>query len=64
MTRAITLLRSRETTWVLTRKELRKKNTVKRNVMHLTSAFLFTEVNQIIKQNRYAEFLYFSADKH
>lgn len=64
MTRAITLLRSRETTWVLTRKELRKKTTVKRNVMHLTSAFLFTEVNQIIKQNRYAEFLYFSADKH
>lgn len=64
MTRAITLLRSRETTWVLTRKELRKKNTVKRNVMHLTSAFLFTEVNQIIKQNRYAEFLYFSANKH
>lgn len=63
MTRAITLLRSRETTWVLIRKELRK-NTVKRNVMHLTSAFLFTEVNQIIKQNRYAEFLYFSADKH
>lgn len=32
--------------------------------MHLTLAFLFTEVNQIIKQNRYAEFLYFSADKH
>lgn len=63
MTGAITLLRSRETTWVLIRKELRK-NTVKRNVMHLTSAFLFTEVNQIIKQNRYAEFLYFSADKH
>lgn len=63
MTAAITLLRSRETTWVLIRKELRK-NTVKRNVMHLTSAFLFTEVNQIIKQNRYAEFLYFSADKH
>lgn len=63
MTGAITLLRSRETTWVLIRRELRK-NTVKRNVMHLTSAFLFTEVNQIIKQNRYAEFLYFSADKH
>lgn len=63
MTAAITLLRSRETTWVLIRKELRK-STVKRNVMHLTSAFLFTEVNQIIKQNRYAEFLYFSADKH
>lgn len=63
MTGAITLLRSRETTWVLIRKELRK-STVKRNVMHLTSAFLFTEVNQIIKQNRYAEFLYFSADKH
>lgn len=63
MTRAITLLRSRETTWVLIRKQLRK-NTVKRNVMHLTLAFLFTEVNQIIKQNRYAEFLYFSADKH
>lgn len=63
MTGAITLLRSRETTWVLIRKELRK-NTVKRNVMHLTSAFLFTEVNQIIKKNRYAEFLYFSADKH
>lgn len=63
MTGAITLLRSRETTWVLIRKEPRK-NTVKRNVMHLTSAFLFTEVNQIIKQNRYAEFLYFSADKH
>lgn len=41
-----------------------KKNTVRRNVMHLTSAFLFTEVNQIIKKNRYAEFLYFSADKH
>lgn len=63
MTRAITLLRSRETTWVLIRKQLRK-NTVKRNVMHLTLAFLFTEVNQIIKQNKYAEFLYFSADKH
>lgn len=63
MTRAITLLRSRETTWVLIRKEL-EKNVVKRNVMHLTSAFLFTEVNQIIKQNRYAVFLYFSADKH
>lgn len=63
MTGAITLLRSRKTTWVLIRKELRK-STVKRNVMHLTSAFLFTEVNQIIKQNRYAEFLYFSADKH